>query len=88
MRYSLLGAALLTVLVAACDSKPKEEHGAMTPAGTDMVAPESPAATESTEPANPSEGSSGGEPETPADQPAPAETNTGNPPDSAPANNP
>ena len=65
MRYLLLGAALMSVLVAACDSKPKQQHGAMTPAGTDMVAPE-----------------------TPADQPAPAETDTGNPPDSAPATNP
>jgi hypothetical protein len=84
----LLGAALLSVLVAACDSKPKEEHGAMTPAGTDMVAPETPAATEFTEPAYPNEGSSGRESESPADQSAPAETDIGSPPDSAPATNP
>lgn len=88
MRYSLLGAALLTVLVAACDSKPKEEHGAMTPAGTDMVAPEAPADTASTEPANPSEGSSGGEPETPAEQAPPAETTTDTVPKTAPATTP
>ncbi len=88
MRYSLLGAALLALFIAACDSKPKEEQGAMTPAGTDMVAPETPAATESTEPANPNEGSSGGEPEAPAAQPAPAETNGGNTTGTAPATNP
>ena len=50
MRYSLLGAALLALFIAACDSKPKEEQGAMTPAGTDMVAPETPDATDQPNP--------------------------------------
>lgn len=84
MRYSLLGAALLTAVVAACDGKPKEEHGAMTPAGSDMVAPEVPADSASTEPADPSEGSSGGEAETPTDPPPAAEAGGDGTPATAP----
>jgi hypothetical protein len=75
MRYSILGAAVIAALLVACDSKPKEEQGAMMPAGSDMVAPVT--QTESTtEPANPNEGSSGG-----MEEPAMAEPATTQPSD-------
>lgn len=39
MKYPLLGIAAVTTLLAACDGTPKEEHGAMTPADSEVVSP-------------------------------------------------
>ena len=71
MRYTLVGVALLAALLVAC-SKPKEEQGAMSPAGSDVVAPQQ---------QQPMQGSGSEEQAQPAPQsdsaPAPAGNNGG-----------
>lgn len=74
MKYSLIGVAVLAALLVAC-SKPKEEQGAMSPAGSDVVAPQE-QSTQNTDT---------GKQQAPAQAPAPAPSEPASPAPGAPA---